>query len=168
MHIIVKKPSDCSEAELQDFVELILAGCEVTSLGLDARVRAAASLVMLTVNGCLTGIGAIKQPLPDYRKSISEKADVALSPVAFPYELGWVFVLLSARGHKLSQFVVKEALSSITGAGIFATSRSDNLPMHRSLERFGFVRLGRVYTSDRGNHQLQLFALPSAQQGSIG
>lgn len=44
MEIIVKRPSDCSTAELEAFKQLVLAGGEVDRAGLERRVKAAACL----------------------------------------------------------------------------------------------------------------------------
>ena len=54
--ITVKKPSECSATELLDFAAFVLASGEVTSVGLDARIRRAEALVFLVQNGCLKGI----------------------------------------------------------------------------------------------------------------
>ena len=51
---------------------------------------------------------------------------------------------------------------------IFATSRTDNDAMHRSLERSGFVRDGKPYASDRRPDKLQLFVRVNAQPALEG
>jgi GNAT superfamily N-acetyltransferase len=157
VHIVVKKPSDCSEAELDDFVALVLAGGEVTSSGLKALVKAATFLLFLVPNQCLCGIAAVKRPRLSYRKSVTQKAALSLDEPEFPYELGWVFVMPSARGNGYSRELVERALTAVGDAGVFATSRSDNSFMHQSLEGAGFVRDGRLYASTRGKYRLQVF-----------
>ena len=160
-HIFVKKPSECSDAEVQNFVTQVLSGGAVTALGLESRVISAAFLVFLTQGQCLKGVAALKRPKPMYRKSVSERAGIPLDVAAFPFELGWVFVQPSARGAGLSSKLVSTALSAAPGAGVFATSRSDNTPMHRTLEHLSFIRVGCPYESSRSSHQIQLFIRPA-------
>lgn len=161
--VIVKKPSECSQVELQDFLSLVLAGGEVTTAGLPERVRNAQHLVFLTEANCLKGIAAVKNPAIDYRRWVFKKAHASVSDMEFPVELGWVFVLPSSRGAGFSHMLLKAALSTVSGSGIFATSRSDNTPMHKALKTTGFSCHGTEYASEHGNHQLTLFVCSAAQ-----
>ena len=68
-----------------------------------------------------------------------------------------MFIIPSARGRRLSRDLTQAALSAAGNAGVFATSRTDNLGMHATLGRFGFAQSGSSYMSTRGNYQLQLF-----------
>lgn len=150
-------PKDCDASQIADFMAFVLAGGEVTSNGLENRIRSAALLVFLDVGCCLCGIAALKRPEASYRKDVSNKSGVRLSEEEYPFELGWVFVMPSARGRKFSFELTRTALAAAEGEGVFATSRTDNSPMHASLEKYGFLRAGNHYPSERGNYQLQLF-----------
>ena len=161
--VVGRKPGDCHDSEIGDFLSLVLAAGEVTAEGLEGRIRAAASLVFLTVGCCLGGVAALKRPEPNYRKRVSSSSGVPLSQRRFPYELGWVFVMPSLRGRNFSIDLTREAIASAGTQGIFATSRTDNLAMHAALSKFQFVAAGRPYRSGRGNHQLQLFVRNAAQ-----
>lgn len=86
----------------------------------------------------------------------------------FPFELGYVFVLPSARRQGFSVELARLALSAAEGKGVFATSRTNNDKMHATLRRFGFVKSGCIYASGKGNHDLQLFLQPAAQPGAPG
>ncbi len=155
--IVAKAPSSCSAAEISVFVGLVTAGGEVASGGLEQRVRDAAQLAFLHSAGQLAGIAALKNPNSTYRNRVATGSGVALPYDSFPYELGWVFVVPEARGsghaHHLSQAVVALAESH----GVFATSRTDNPPMHHVLVKLGFVQTGEAYASQHGEHHLQLF-----------
>jgi hypothetical protein len=159
----VKKPCDCTQRELQDFVSLVLAGGEVTAVGLEDRVKNAQLLVFLTIGGCLKGIAAAKNPAPSYRRGVFQKAQLSVDDTVFPLELGWVFVLPSSRGAGFSHTLLGAARSNTCGYGMFATSRSDNTPMHRTLNAHGFSCQGTAYASNRGEHQLKLFVTRDAQ-----
>ena len=167
MNIIVKTPEEFDDVQLQDFESFVLAGGEVSAIGLSQRIHDAEFLVMLYLDSCLAGIGAVKNPSLSYRRSVSDKAKILLDPTTFPYEIGWIFVLPSARRRGISRTIVDAAITSVKGMGIFSTSRTNNIPMHRSLEHFGFIRKGQVYTSNRGKHQLQLFTLTLDTSTSI-
>lgn len=153
----MKKPRECSAGELAEFRKLVLAGGEVTPDGLEGRIQRAAALAFVRSDHTLLGIAALKRPLGAYRESVSTKAGVKLPAAAFPYELGWVYVTPKARGRGVSRQLVEALVAASGDAGLFATSRSDNEPMHRSLRHSGFEAIGKTYRSDYGSHTLRVF-----------
>ena len=156
-----RSPSQCSDTELEDFVAFVLAGGEVSGEGLLARVRSAEALVFLTVRCCLSGVAALKRPHAAYRRGIEKKSGIELPETQFPFELGWVFVLPSARGRRFSIDLAAGAMSVAGYAGVFATSRSDNAGMHATLSRVAFTAAGQTWRSERREHELQLFLRPA-------
>ena len=166
--IVTKTPSECLASELQDFAALVLAGGEVTADGLEARIKNAEALLFLQHDGCLKGIAAVKNPENSYKEGVFKKADAIEKAGQFPFELGWVFVLPSSRGAGFSHKLVEAALAVTQGRAIFSTSRTDNTPMHKVLEKHGFSCHGKAYASTRGNQQLVLFVRNAAQQGAPG
>ncbi len=160
---VARKPGDCHDAEIGDFMALVLAGGEVPSKGLEHRIRSATSLVFLTIGCCLCGVAALKCPEATYRKRVSSSSGVSLPEHEFPYELGYVFVMPSARGRRFSVDLKCIALSAAGSEGVFATSRTDNVNMRATLTKFDFVSAGRPYASRRENHKLQLFFRRAAQ-----
>ena len=157
LQVIAKTPSDCSAAEIADFIALVTAGGEVTVGGLEQRVMAAGHLVFLLVGGQVAGVAALKNPNLNYRRYVASASGVALPVASFPYELGWVFVAPIARGNGHAQPLSQAALAFAGGCGVFATSRTDNAPMHRTLAKLGFMQAGEAYVSQHGEHHLQLF-----------
>lgn len=166
--IAVKKPNECSAAELQDFAALVLAGGEVTAVGLEACIKEAKTLLFLAQDGCLKGIAAVKNPENGYKERVFQKAQATVEASQFHFELGWVFVLPSSRGAGFSNKLVEAALSVTNGQAVFATSRANNAPMHKVLKAHGFSCHGKTYASTRGNQQLILFVRNAAQQGAPG
>lgn len=150
-------PEKYSARERAEFAALVRQGGEVVARGLDGRILQARSLAFLRCDGQLAGIAAIKRPLHGYRRSVSKKAGVELSDVQWPYELGWIFVIEAMRGKGHSAKLVQCALDTVADDGVFATSRTDNQVMHKTLVRFGFAPQGSIYISDRGDHELRLF-----------
>ena len=118
-------PKDCDASQIGDFMSFVLAGGEVTPNGLEHRIRSAARLIFLDVDSCLCGIAALRRPERGYRQAISTKSRVPLSEEEYPFELGWVFVMPSARGRKFSLDLTRAALAAAEGRGVFATSRND-------------------------------------------
>lgn len=161
--LIVKSPRACSNVEIGAFVAFIRAGGEVSIQGLVERVRGAVALVFAHIEGLLVGVAALKQSQASYRRRVSSKSGVPLPATAFPYELGWVYVSPNARRKGFSLLLSQAALASSSGAGVFATSRTDNVAMHRSLGKLGFEPTGNAFTSGRGKHSLQVFVHHAAQ-----
>jgi hypothetical protein len=157
IQIVTRHFSDCLPAEIDDFKALVLAGGEVEPEGLEDRIRRAASLVFLYIGCCLCGVGALKLPNSAYRQGVSSKSKVPLPEHQFPYELGWVFVMPSARGRRFSNDLTRAALSKAGAGGVFATSWTNNEPMHAALRKCGFESAGEAWESERLDRSLQLF-----------
>lgn len=155
--IAARAPSDCSAEEICGFVALVEQGGEVAADGLQQRVMAAASLAFLHSDGSLAGVAALKLPNVTYRARVAAASGTALPQESFPYELGWVFIATEARGNGYAHPLSQAALALAGVHGVFATSRIDNVAMHRALAKLGFVVSGSAYPSNQGGHYVQLF-----------
>jgi len=155
--VCVGEPASFTAAEIDDFVAFVLAGGEVAATGLRDRVIKAAHIAYARENECLLGVAGLKKPSDSHRRDIEKGAGAKLSANSLPLELGWVFILPSARRRKLSAALCRPLVSLAEGKGIFATSRTDNGPMHRTLERLGFKRVGKEWPSKENNAKLALF-----------
>jgi GNAT superfamily N-acetyltransferase len=162
VEVVAVEPSACAAKALDEFRALVLAGGEVTAQGLEDRIRSAVKLIFLNVCCCLSGVAALKRPEQGHRKHISEKSRISLLEAEYPFELGWVFVMPSARGRGFSRDLTQAALTAAGTAGVFATSRTDNIAMHKALLKFGFQSAGEPYQSERGDYKLQLFLRPGS------
>ena len=158
---VVKSPSICTASELDDFVAFVLAGGEVNPVGLPQRVKDAQSLAFLRTGDCLIGVGGLKRPTKNHRDEVSSGAGVSLSEQDCPLELGWVFVLPSARGGK-SHLLCAPLVAAAKGAGVFATSRTGNKPMHATLKKLGFSCQGVEWPSGQNPDNLWLFVKNAA------
>ena len=163
--IVAQSPGDFGESEMQDFIAMVRAGGEVGDAVLEENVRNASCLVVVRQDACLVAVAALKNPKANYRKNIYTKTGVALDAHDFPFELGYIFVLPSARNQGIGLKLCNAALSRVRGKGIFATARTNNDGMHVILPRFGFSKIGKRYSSARGGHQLQLFLRHAALTG---
>ena len=158
----IREPDGCSDAEIAAFCCFVRQGGEVEERGLEDRVRRAKALAFLYVSGTLVGVAALKQPNQRYRDGVFKKAKVSQCTALFDLELGWVYVLPEYRGKHYSAVLSAAAKSQSNNASIFATTRSDNKPMQKTLERLGFKRIGNTYDSTRldstgRKYELQLY-----------
>jgi GNAT superfamily N-acetyltransferase len=161
--LIVKSPSECSNIEIAAFIAFVRAGGEVSIQGLPERIRCAGALAFARIDGLVVGVAALKQPQASYRRRVSIESGAPLPAETFPYELGWVYVSPESRGKGLSLVLSQAALAASKGAGVFATSRTENIAMHRSLAKLGFAATGNPFVSGRGKRSLQVFARHAAQ-----
>ena len=154
------EPSAFSPGEIDDFVAFVLAGGEVNSAGLKERVLAAPQIAFLRENDCLLGVGGLKTPSTNHRKEVEQGSKSELSMQSVPFELGWIFILPTARDRKLSFPLCRALVSAANTQGVFATSRASNIGMHRTLEKLGFVRSGSEWPSQLAHENLVLFVRP--------
>ncbi len=154
--IISKSPEQCSTDELRKFIELVLEGGEVTPHGLEARIRKAEKLIFSIESDCLIGVAAVKKPDQPYKQTLFQKARASTNFEQYLFELGWIFVLPSARGAGVSHTLVEAALAASGNKGIFATTRVDNIPMKKVLISHGFLPHGETYPSKSGGNRIAL------------
>lgn len=158
--VVVGAPADFTQAERDTFIQLVRAGGEVGGTVLEQRVSDAKALIVLRLDGQISGIAALKTPAESYRKRISKSARAELPAAAYPYELGYVFIVESARGQKLSGKLVTNALAGVVDTGVFATARTDNDAMNAALCKAGFVKAGEPYLG-RNKRHLHIFVRPA-------
>lgn len=156
-HVLAKSPATCTNEEIADFVALVLVGSEVSPYGLENRVRSAEQLTFLREGACLLGVAGLKRPSDNHRTNVSSASGVSLAVATFPFELGWVFLLPSARNRQLSLPLCQPLVEAATDQGIFATSKTGNTAMHSTLRKLGFHSAGQPYLSALGDRQLQVF-----------
>jgi GNAT superfamily N-acetyltransferase len=156
-----RHPSECTPQELASFASLIRNAGEVEASGLNQRIRRAKSLTFLRDGDKMIGVAALKIPDATYKRRVFANAGVPLSEPGYPYELGWIAVDPLYQGKGLSRSLVESALAAADESEVFATSHSDNSPMHKTLARFGFRRVGAPYSSSRPDRTLILFVRAS-------
>jgi len=147
--VIVKDPQDCTEAEISKFAELVQLGGEVKREGFKDLIRSAKSLIWLQIDGKTAGVAGLKHPRKQYRQRVFANAKAEFPSDQYPFELGWVYVDESYRGKKYSRHLIENALKSASGKSVYATSRTDQAAMHRTLKRYEFQKEGKPWTSGR-------------------
>lgn len=148
-------PSACGEELLRSFARLVLQGFP-RARDLDRRIAAARRLAFHhAAEGALAGVAALKTPGADRRDAIFRKAAALVEPAGYRLDLGWVFVQPAYRGQRIGTGLCRQLMASVPGAGVFATTRTDNRAMQRVLEAQGFRRAGRPYP--RRDEELALY-----------
>lgn len=157
--VVGKHPSHSTDTQIAEFVSMVRRGEEVVDDGLENRIRRTEWLFFLQVDGFLVGVAALKNPSVQHRETIKRDTGIPVEVNDYPYELGYIFVAPEARGQGLSSCLVSAALAASKRVGMFATSRTDNFEMHRTLMKFRFEKAGRIYKSSHRDRDLQLFLL---------
>ncbi|MBN8446382.1 MAG: GNAT family N-acetyltransferase [Gammaproteobacteria bacterium] len=158
MEITVKRPCDCSEAELILFENLVAEGGEVVLAGLRERIQSAETLVFIGDGECVA-VGAIKNPNAKYKARVFEKSGTQ-EQARYEYELGWLYVSQVARGKGYGRILMETIANALSGKSCFSTTRENNVAMHHLFGEFGFSKLGRPYKSESREYSLILYGKP--------
>lgn len=159
LEFLAGTPIELGPARRAEFRKLVIAAGEVASDVLSTNIAEAKALVFLVRSGALQAIAALKRPRASYRNRITDATGTAISETAFPYELGYIYVLPDAQGQRLSHVLVAAALEYSDRAGVFATVRADNVRMLRTLARASFDPAGEPYPG-RGDRTIRLMVRP--------
>jgi GNAT superfamily N-acetyltransferase len=153
----IRKPAECTKTEKENFAALVNESDEVDPDRLAERIERAESLAFYYLNDRLVAVGALKNRKPEYRRKVFAKAGSDNEPEDFPLELGWLYTAKEARGKGLAKNIIAALIENAAGDRIFATTRSNNLPIHKLFEKTGFRRSGTSYGSGRGDYSLVLY-----------
>lgn len=144
--VFIKTSHECTEEELDSFATLVREGGEVIE-GVRARVENAFRLGFVTYDGVIVGTAALKKPISTYRNKVFSKSKSELSPKAYPFELGWIYLRPDHRKRGQMNRLLDKLLSLAGEKGIFSTTRSNNEIMEEILHERGFRTDGEVYPS---------------------
>ncbi|WP_444906684.1 GNAT family N-acetyltransferase [Microbulbifer sp. SSSA008] len=165
MQKIIKNPEDCSESEIRVFEKFVIEGGEVSTVGLRQRIYQAEKLIFIKDDNQFIAIGALKNPKVSYKEKIFKKSN-AQDQSEYKYELGWLYVVSSARGKGYGRELMQAILYGLSKSTCFATTRENNSHMHYLLEKFGFSRMGKPYKSTKGEYTLVLYGNSSQCENS--
>lgn len=155
--IKIKKPSKCTEEELNEFYKMVVEGGQVEVRGLRERIKRAAFLAFYYERKVLIGIGALKRPQESYKKKVFRRAGVPGKSGEYELELGWVYIKPEHRRRGVCSSLLHQLILMTGSKKVFATTRKDNFPMKRVLERIGFRKVGKPYKLDNDTSVLELF-----------
>ncbi|HVT73843.1 MAG TPA: GNAT family N-acetyltransferase [Lacunisphaera sp.] len=158
--VFFQAPNATNPADLEAFEELVVVGAEVNPAGLAARIKKAELLGFAYRDDKIVGVGAIKNPTTSHRKTLTKESGFDLAAEKYPLEIGWLFVKEEARGAQLGRQLLDGLVAAAGKRGMYGTSRVDvaHGKVHASLEKRGFVRVGRPFPSLDRKTEILLFA----------
>ncbi len=138
----IKKPTDCTNEELEHFKKLVLAGGQVSANGLEARIRKCKALGFFYVDNELIGVSAIKQKGKESVNRTQEKAKIKGKEIP-TLELGYSYTKPEFRGQGINKKLNDGLLELIADEKIYATT--DNDTMREYLATNGFKKIGESF-----------------------
>jgi hypothetical protein len=141
----VKKPSDCTDFEIDSFYFLVLKGKKVQKKGLKERIFNCELLAFYKLNESIVAISAIKRPEESYRKKIIEKANLDRDYKDLLFEIGYSFTEENFRKNGFNsalKLLLLNSLKNLKGILFSTTAISSS---QKFLEKNGFVNLGIPY-----------------------
>jgi len=154
----IKEPSECSEKEIEDFYQKVIDGEQVDPFGLRDKIKRASLLAFHYEENTLVGIAALKRPNETYKKEVFRKAGVSKESDKYNLEIGWAYTTKEYRGRGICSGLIQKLIVASASQNIFATTKTDNLPMQKILKRNGFQKTGKSYQGRTSGYHLQLFA----------
>ncbi|WP_421774369.1 hypothetical protein [Gracilimonas sp.] len=153
MEFVIKSAEEFSDEDIKIFKKIVVDANEVLEETFDGLIEKNPLLLFLPNSENPKAIGALKVPGDRYREKVFRKSQTSLNPTDFKYEIGWIVSLKEDEG--LGQEVIK-VLSNYKSE-IYATARVENKAMNHILEKFGFIKTGNPYDSERGNYKINLY-----------
>lgn len=151
----VKTPQDCSEREINAFIQLVLEGGQVVSRGLKNRILNARLLAFCYIKNELVGISSIKQPSFRYKTRTFKNALVEMEAFKHDYELGYTVTKADFGGNGIS-FKLNSKLLSNIDSGVYATTA--NPIMIHLLEKLKFRKLGNPFKGKINKENLYIYS----------
>ncbi len=152
--MIIKKPTDCTEDELNNFKNLVIEGGQVDSTGLENRINQCKFLgFFYNDKKELVGISAIKTKTKHSVEAIKLKAGISDGKLPI-YELGYSVTKQNFRGQGINRAINDKLLEAAKTIDIYATT--DNDTMRKYLIERGFSKKGKSFKG-RYNENLDYF-----------
>ena len=147
--IVVGTPDSFSDEDIQAAARLTKAGgaLPATEEVIALRIRRSRRLGLCKVGPTVVGVVSIKEPSPNYRKGVFQKAEALSTLFSAAPELGYVTIHKEWRGRKLAQKLVGAALQELTET-CYATT--DDASMKAILSKVLFSQLGKEWKGARG------------------
>ncbi len=158
-------PAACSKQDLSEFTELVRQGFP-EAVDLDARVLEADLLGLYRIaDGRLVAVAALKRPHKQHRRAVFAGAGITGHAVHYELDLGWIFVDAAYRRSGIASRLCRCLLERVPDAGVFATTRPDNVAMIAILHALGLRHAGAPLMHPRRRERLLLFVRPPVPEG---
>lgn len=160
-------PAACSKQDLSEFTQLVRQGFP-GAVDLDARILEADLLGLYRIaDGRLVAVAALKRPHEQHRRAVFAAAGISGHAAHSELDLGWIFVDAAYRRCGIATHLCRCLLERVPDAGVFATTRPDNVAMIAILRALGLRQSGAPLMHPRRRERLLLFVRPPVP-GGIG
>jgi GNAT superfamily N-acetyltransferase len=153
----IRRPAACDASQLAAFQYSMIQGGQAKIAGLSERIDRTRWLGFQYEDGELAAVAAPKRPADRYRQQVFRKAKAPLSPDSFDAERGWVVTSESFRRRGIGRRLSARLIDRATGVDLFATTRTDNLPMEEILQSLGFQPVGEPFPGAGDSYFLRLW-----------
>jgi len=136
---------------------MVVRSGEVEILGLMYRIRRTKYLAFHYEGDRLVAIVGLKRPCKSYKGKVFSKAGVPEGADNYGLEIGWAFTEPEYRRRGICSNLIDAILGKSKSQNLFATTRANNIPMQRNLEKKGFKKIGNLYLGRTSDYSLQLY-----------
>jgi ribosomal protein S18 acetylase RimI-like enzyme len=144
--IRVETPKDLTSREFASIRALILTGGEVGDAHLSDYLKSAHRIALIVREAQLACVGAIKAERPDYIRTISRKSGYRLDAQNCRGEFGYLVTGPAFRKQGLANHL-STALLNVFDGPLYATTRDDNVGIHKIVGQHGFEHVGQKWRS---------------------
>lgn len=142
-----------SKDEIKAFKEIVIEAGEVSSDTFDGLISKNPVLLFYPNTKNIEAVGALKIPNESYKTRVFKKSESNVNKDNYEFELGWIVCLNEEKG--IGQKITC-ALATYKPRQ-YATVRKENAKMNHILQKFGFSKIGKSYSSDRGDYENNLY-----------
>jgi hypothetical protein len=148
MEVIIKKPSEVSENEINQIVHLIDEGSQIQGdiEAIKLRLKNSVFISYILDGGEIITTATLKNPIESYRKKVFESAKFDSYMQDYQYEIGYIVTAKNREGEKLCQKLLSAFFPLITNYKMFATTRKES--MIHILGKFDFKVAGEKYNTE--------------------
>jgi predicted GNAT family N-acyltransferase len=148
MDKVIKRPSEVTENEMKQIVELVMDGGQIqgNSAVLKSRLDSSEYISFIKDEDKIVSTATLKNPVDSYRKKVFKSANVESLEKVYKYELGYIVTVKDREGEKLCQSLLTTIYPIISEYKMFATTRKESVK--HILGKFGFKIAGNNYNED--------------------
>ncbi|MFH6988477.1 hypothetical protein ACHRVW_12100 [Flavobacterium collinsii] len=143
METIIRKPNKVSADYMMQILDLLDQGNQLSIKGIEKRLIKADLIAMIVDGDKVLTVAALKNPEPNYKRTVFKSAGAGDIEPQFEKELGYIVTHPEFEGQKLCQKLLSIFIPQINGSNLFATTRKDSV-IH-ILGKFGFSKVGEPY-----------------------
>lgn len=140
--VVIKKPSECTKSEKDDFISLVLSGGQNNPNYVKNSFSELVWVGLLYVGNEVKSVSAIKH---GRNIDIFKKAGVKSEANKYPYEVGFSYTDEDSRGMGYNKRLKVELFNKIGSKGIYCTIRTNNTESMIVNKKLGFEPLGIPY-----------------------